>query len=363
MAAPSTRRRDRDRGVRAAGPRFRGRPGVREARAAAGRTSARSTTSPTTPTCPQRITIDRRHRRGRQDRRSTCAGATRSTTRSRRTSTTSSSRSRRAACTSAARCASSPAAQRFICPCHGGVYDFDGKVAGGPPVRPLDRFYTRSRGAASGRPALQRQQRARSASRRAIPARRSTASASTSTRRVPTARKIPGTCMPKLKLPKPPIPHALNPRPSAPATTQRRQAAGRSRRRRASRSVDWVDERTSLSGAARWMMFRKVPQGDQLVLHARLGDDVRLPRPGGDRRLPGDVLPTRRRRRRVRVDPLHQQRRFLGEFVHGMHKWGSIGDGDPRLPAHGEDVLLRRLQVPARAELGHRRRAADPDDA
>ncbi|MEA2439760.1 MAG: menaquinol-cytochrome c reductase iron-sulfur subunit [Thermoleophilaceae bacterium] len=32
------------------------------------------------------------------------------------------------------------AAQRFICPCHGGVYDFDGKVAGGPPVRPLDRF-------------------------------------------------------------------------------------------------------------------------------------------------------------------------------------------------------------------------------
>ena len=35
------------------------------------------------------------------------------------------------------------AAQRFICPCHGGVYDFRGMVAGGPPVRPLDRFYTR----------------------------------------------------------------------------------------------------------------------------------------------------------------------------------------------------------------------------
>ena len=34
------------------------------------------------------------------------------------------------------------AAQRFICPCHGGVYDFVGRVAGGPPVRPLDRFYT-----------------------------------------------------------------------------------------------------------------------------------------------------------------------------------------------------------------------------
>jgi Rieske Fe-S protein len=36
-----------------------------------------------------------------------------------------------------------PAAARFICPCHGGVYDFRGMVAGGPPVRPLDRFYTR----------------------------------------------------------------------------------------------------------------------------------------------------------------------------------------------------------------------------
>jgi menaquinol-cytochrome c reductase iron-sulfur subunit len=35
-----------------------------------------------------------------------------------------------------------PAAQRFICPCHGGVYDFSGRVSGGPPVRPLDRFYT-----------------------------------------------------------------------------------------------------------------------------------------------------------------------------------------------------------------------------
>jgi menaquinol-cytochrome c reductase iron-sulfur subunit len=37
------------------------------------------------------------------------------------------------------------AARRFVCPCHGGVYDFEGKVAGGPPVRPLDRFVTRVR--------------------------------------------------------------------------------------------------------------------------------------------------------------------------------------------------------------------------
>ena len=53
------------------------------------------------------------------------------------------------------------ASQRFICPCHGGVYDFQGKVVGGPPVRPLDRFYTRVRdGQRRGRPALLGQLRA-----------------------------------------------------------------------------------------------------------------------------------------------------------------------------------------------------------
>jgi len=36
-----------------------------------------------------------------------------------------------------------PAAGKFLCPCHGGVYDFRGLREGGPPVRPLDRFYTR----------------------------------------------------------------------------------------------------------------------------------------------------------------------------------------------------------------------------
>jgi nitrite reductase/ring-hydroxylating ferredoxin subunit len=34
------------------------------------------------------------------------------------------------------------ASHSFICPCHGGVYDFRGLRVGGPPPRPLDRFYT-----------------------------------------------------------------------------------------------------------------------------------------------------------------------------------------------------------------------------
>lgn len=32
---------------------------------------------------------------------------------------------------------------RFRCPCHGGAYDADGRVIGGPPPRPLDRLQAR----------------------------------------------------------------------------------------------------------------------------------------------------------------------------------------------------------------------------
>ena len=30
--------------------------------------------------------------------------------------------------------------RKFICPCHGGVFDFRGRVDGGPPTRPLGRW-------------------------------------------------------------------------------------------------------------------------------------------------------------------------------------------------------------------------------
>lgn len=32
------------------------------------------------------------------------------------------------------------ASQKFICPCHGGVFGADGVVEGGPPKRPLKRW-------------------------------------------------------------------------------------------------------------------------------------------------------------------------------------------------------------------------------
>jgi len=34
-------------------------------------------------------------------------------------------------------------AELFLCPCHGGVYNADGSVAGGPPPRPLVRYSVR----------------------------------------------------------------------------------------------------------------------------------------------------------------------------------------------------------------------------
>lgn len=37
----------------------------------------------------------------------------------------------------------SPQARRFFSPCHGGVFDADGRVLAGPPPRPLDRYETR----------------------------------------------------------------------------------------------------------------------------------------------------------------------------------------------------------------------------
>ncbi|MFQ6672701.1 MAG: ubiquinol-cytochrome c reductase iron-sulfur subunit, partial [Candidatus Tectimicrobiota bacterium] len=34
-------------------------------------------------------------------------------------------------------------AGRFFCPCHGGVFDKEGRVQAGPPPRPLDRHEVR----------------------------------------------------------------------------------------------------------------------------------------------------------------------------------------------------------------------------
>src|SRR5580704_19102096 len=67
--------------------------------------------------------------------------------------------------------------------------------------------------------------------------------------------------MPKLpKLPAPPLPKPLQAptrRPGEPAPGGPAEGA----KQAGITVVDWLDERTSLSGAGRWLMFRKVPKG------------------------------------------------------------------------------------------------------
>src|SRR5829696_5435421 len=66
--------------------------------------------------------------------------------------------------------------------------------------------------------------------------------------------------MPKLKLPAPPLPKALQPPPAKPGQADKASPVDTAKEAGIS-TVGWIDERTSLSGGARWMMFRKVPKG------------------------------------------------------------------------------------------------------
>ena len=65
--------------------------------------------------------------------------------------------------------------------------------------------------------------------------------------------------MPKLKLPAPPIPPKLRPAPPKPGAPK--QGPLDKAAEAGMYTVDWIDERTSLSGGLRWMLFRKVPKG------------------------------------------------------------------------------------------------------
>ena len=122
------------------------------------------------------------------------------------------------------------------------------------------------------------------------------------------------------KLPAPPLPKTLQPRPKRPGENN----GGTSAPAEAGITVvDWLDERTSMSPGIRWLLFRKVPRGinwaytlGSATLFAFLNQAVTgvflamyyRPDPSGGayesvRYLTDDV--------------------FLGGFVRGMHKWGA----------------------------------------
>ncbi len=110
--------------------------------------------------------------------------------------------------------------QRFICPCHGGVYDFHGqgrRRPAGAPAGPLLHARPQRPTSRSAR-ATQRQLGARAVLAARSRASRSTASASTSTRRArPCASSPADLSMPKLKLPAAArSPTRCSPRPKRP---------------------------------------------------------------------------------------------------------------------------------------------------
>src|ERR1700761_3878757 len=126
------------------------------------------------------------------------------------------------------------------------------------------------------------------------------------------------------KFPAPPIPKSLLPQPKRPGENGNGKPTPLEVGAEAGITVvDWVDERMQLSGGLRWMLFRKVPKGtnwfytlgsatmfaflNQAVTGVFLAMYYRPDASGGAyesiRHITNDV--------------------FLGEFVRGMHKWGS----------------------------------------
>jgi quinol-cytochrome oxidoreductase complex cytochrome b subunit len=127
--------------------------------------------------------------------------------------------------------------------------------------------------------------------------------------------------MPRLKLPTPPVPNALKPPPPRPGEGERTGPLEQAKEAGIG-AVDWIDERTSLSGALRWVMFRKVPKGTNWFYtlgSASLFAFLSQATTGVFLAMYYDPSPTRayESARHITNDV------FLGEFVRGMHKWGS----------------------------------------
>jgi menaquinol-cytochrome c reductase cytochrome b subunit len=124
-------------------------------------------------------------------------------------------------------------------------------------------------------------------------------------------------------MPAPPLPSALKAPPPRPGEEVAKGGALEGAKQGGISVVDWIDERTSLSGIGRWVLFRKVPRGTNwfytlgsATLFAFLSQAVTgvflamyyRPDPSG-----GAYESIRHVTNEV----------FLGQFVRGMHKWGS----------------------------------------
>jgi quinol---cytochrome c reductase cytochrome b subunit, bacillus type len=123
------------------------------------------------------------------------------------------------------------------------------------------------------------------------------------------------------RIPTPPVPKRFQAEPPRPGEAEKAGPMHQAAEAGIS-AVDWIDERTSLSGGLRWVMFRKVPKGTNWfytlgsatmfaffsqavtgVFLAMYYTPSATQAYESTRHLTNDV--------------------FLGEFVRGMHKWGS----------------------------------------
>jgi menaquinol-cytochrome c reductase cytochrome b subunit len=125
----------------------------------------------------------------------------------------------------------------------------------------------------------------------------------------------------RLRMPTPPLPPSLLPRPKRPGEGERVKPLDQAAEAGIS-AADWVDERTSIAGAVRWTFFRKVPKGTNwfytlgsATLFAFLSQAVT------GVFLAMYYVPSA-------TEAYESTRRitneiFLGELVRGMHKWGA----------------------------------------
>jgi len=121
-----------------------------------------------------------------------------------------------------------------------------------------------------------------------------------------------------LKLPS--VPGGAPPRPGTPAAEPKtiKDNAGDA----AVAALGWLDERTAISGTARWVMFRKVPKGTNWfytlgtsTMFAFLSQVIT----GVFLAMYYDPSPNNAYESMRHIN----NEVFLGQFVHGMHRWGA----------------------------------------
>ncbi len=141
-----------------------------------------------------------------------------------------------------------------------------------------------------------------------------------------------------MKLPSPPLPNALRRKPPRPGTDRDRNGNGgngngsvvappkpgvkEQAEEGAASAIGWVEERTGITPFMRFVLFRKVPKGTNwfytlgsATMFAFLSQAVT----GVFLAMYYEPDPTRAYESASRIT----NEVFLGEFVRGMHKWGS----------------------------------------